>query len=1301
MSSREQLFGYLSEVERRFRILTVARGGAWVLLVAVAATAAAVMVLLARPVGVDSVRALQFLLFLAIGLAIAWLVGMPFMTWTRRRTAGELERANPELEQRLITLAGESGGDTGNPFHELLARDAMRRAETYSPEDVVPGKRIAAFAGGGLAGAFFLAWMIFFAPAPFGPGAALLWAGSESARDSLLARVEVRPGDVTVRKGADQWITAAVRGFHAEKVLLNVRAEGRSEWDVIPMAGEGNGGTFEFLLAGISQPLDYYVVAGGVRSPQFRVKTIALPEIQKLGLTYQFPAWLAMPAVHQEGDGDVSAVDGTNVTLEIETDMPLERGLIVFDDGTEIPLASQTRTAAASFTLDEKSKRTSYYIASRESDGVIRLTEDYFIKVSPEQPPVLRIAHPGKDARVSPIEELAIQVSAEDDFGISALALHYSVNGGEERVKALPFTKGVKKAEAEALLYLEDFKLVPGDIVSYYASANDSRHTVRTDIYFAEAQPFEKNFSQSQVSAQPGQQAGDEQADIAQRQKEVIAATWNQIRTPPQGAALQETSQFLAEVQDKIRDQARALSQRMRARLLTESGEAFKRFADQMDKAADEMGRAASKLKGAKWRNSIEPEQKALQALLRAQSMFRDIQVAQQQGGGGSGGSGASRDLESLLDLELDTEKNQYETGQTAASGGQQQRRDAELEAMLRRLEELARRQQELAEQAKRDQQQAASRWRQEMLRREAEELRKDMERLAQQQSQSGQWRQESMSRNQQGGQQSQQSREGEAGEQRGDPRSQQQGQQSASQQGGQQSQRDRPQESASNRQGLDRDSQERLRRMREQGTDPRLQSALNRLEQAEREMERAGAQNGVERGRRDQAAESAARSLREAESTLRGIRGAGDEAALDQLAEKAGDLANRQRESSEKTRQAFGNAGRQTPQSMRQSRLDPAERKRAADLYDEKQKIAGEIERLQNEMQQAARRLANNQRGAADKLRQALKDTQQDELSQRMRYSAELVRRGMGSMSYLREAPVGQGLQRLQEKLMEARDSLHPGDERPADLASALRSVERLRRSAEQAAQAGQMRRAQEQSQREQQEGQGSRNPSGPEGQEGQQNQQARESGQNQRGDQPGQGGGGEQPGQERGQQAQAGQQGQDGQRGERGQGGQQGRQGERGSSQGDSQRMQLAGGSGDGAGYSAMNDGTRSIAPAVPGRDAADVRQDYQRSLRELEQLARSASDNPELAQEVREIIARMQKLDPSRFGGATLMERIEHSMLPALTELEAQLRLREMQRAGGVVRTETNARVPEGYGDAVAEYFRKLNEKFSGGK
>ena len=91
-------------------------------------------------------------------------------------------------------------------------------------------------------------------------------------------------------------------------------------------------------------------------------------------------------------------------------------------------------------------------------------------------------------------------------------------------------------------------------------------------------------------------------------------------------------------------------------------------------------------------------EQKALQHLLRAEATCRQIQVAfGQQGGGGGGGGGMGRDLENLFDLELDTEKNQYETGQQSSSADKQQE---EVDKALDRLKELAKRQQELAAQA-------------------------------------------------------------------------------------------------------------------------------------------------------------------------------------------------------------------------------------------------------------------------------------------------------------------------------------------------------------------------------------------------------------------------------------------------------------------------------------------------------------------------------------------------------------------------------------------------------------------------
>jgi hypothetical protein len=114
-------------------------------------------------------------------------------------------------------------------------------------------------------------------------------------------------------------------------------------------------------------------------------------------------------------------------------------------------------------------------------------------------------------------------------------------------------------------------------------------------------------------------------------------------------------------VQSKLRDQAHSLSERMKARELAGANQQIKAFTDDMDKAVEAMSPAAVKLHGSEWQNALAPEQKALQFLLRAEATMRDIKVSFGQRGGDNrmgGGSGAARDLQSLFDLELDTEKN-------------------------------------------------------------------------------------------------------------------------------------------------------------------------------------------------------------------------------------------------------------------------------------------------------------------------------------------------------------------------------------------------------------------------------------------------------------------------------------------------------------------------------------------------------------------------------------------------------------------------------------------------------------------
>ena len=98
----------------------------------------------------------------------------------------------------------------------------------------------------------------------------------------------------------------------------------------------------------------------------------------------------------------------------------------------------------------------------------------------------------------------------------------------------------------------------------------------------------------------------------------------------------------------------------------------------------------------------------------------------------------------------------------------------------------------------------------------------------------------------------------------------------------------------------------------------------------------------------------------------------------------------------------------------------------------------------------------------------------------------------------------------------------------------------------------------------------------------------------------------------------------------------------------------------------------------------------------MRELSQLRQSLGDNPDLTREVQELLKEMQKVDPSRFpGNPELIERIRTDVLPNLEQLELQLRRKLEGQDSGQVRSSSAERIPEGYGDAVAEYFRRLSK------
>ena len=852
------LTDYLRRVERRLRLLAFTKGAAITAAAALVFTVLAVLLANGFAFSNPSVTSARVLLFVALALAVGIGLVVPLLRLNRRNAARETERKFPEFEERLLTFTERARTNPEDPFLPLLAADTLEVTRQAEPARVAGRNRILSFVAGAAGSLIVLVWLGTSGPGFLGYGTQLLWGRLPKGELTPYYDISVEPGNRTVRRLADQLIGAHLKGFQAQRVRMFAKYASSSKWEQADMRPQVSGPGYEFLIAGVPESLDYYVEAGGVRSPQYHLKVIDLPGIKKLKVTYHFPAWTGMQDKVEDPGGDLRAVEGTDAEVAVQTDRPLVNGALLFDDGAKVLLrAGDNGLRIASVPIR---KDGMYHIAAVDQGEDVRLSPDYFIEAEKDEPPTVRITRPQRDARVNPIEEVTVAVEGQDDFGLNELSLHYSVNGDAEKTVSLLKSKGLKTASGSTTIALEDFKLSPGDLVSLYATSRDAHSIARTDMFFVQAEPFERRYSQSQESA--GMGAGGQQDDnkISEREKEIIAATWNQIKdTSGDKSAAAENAGFLSGIQSKLRDQAHSLSDRMKARQLAGSSEEFKTFTADMDEAVKAMGPASDKLRGSQWQNALAPEQKALQHLLRAEAVMRDIKVAfgNRGGGGGGGNSGADRDLQSLFDLELDTEKNQYESGQQAASKDQRQR---EIDEALQKLEQLARRQQELAEQQRRNQQVSQQRWQQEMLRREAEELQRKMEQL---------------SRNQQGQPQS-----------------------------GQQQQSGQPQSGQSSSQGGKQSSQGG------QMSSQQLQHAIEQLRQAQQDMRQSTSRQSEADARR------AAERLKEARDLLAGLRQQQAAGSVDDLARQAEDIAGRQQESNAKMRRAFG-AGQQQGQPV------------------------------------------------------------------------------------------------------------------------------------------------------------------------------------------------------------------------------------------------------------------------------------------------------------------------------------------------------------------------------------------------
>ncbi len=668
----------------------------------------------------------------------------------RLATARLIEQRWPNLDQRLLTVIEQAPSSVIGGFSWLQQELATEvRSHSYANEwkEGVPSRRILVR----VATAVCAIGLTFSLASQVRTDSANLFANADdptpdeqpTTSDLEDFKVSIEPGTAEVERGTALLITATFEGrlpstvtmFQLDDQAASKPSQSEStnadkeEVGGRPMRQSLKDPLFGTRLPVVDSSFEYRIQFDDQTSETFRISVYDLPQVVQVDARIEFPSYSEMPDELIEDTWRVSTVEGSSVVLTCRLNKEVTDGLLIDREGTEFKLtAASVAPKPQTVPINGDNEQVSpqrpgvLYQTRIPVDQNRRLTfkltddkgrknrdEDEFILTAiPNRPPEIKLTFPGRDLRVSPIEELQLEATVWDDFGISEHGIVLALADRDSKTVTLGEKAAARqKHELAHLLALELENAQPDELVSYYFYADDigvsgEKRRTMSDMFFAEVRHFEEIFREGQPppsGAPPAESEGAKKAEeLGELEKQIISATWKIIRreTRPEVSdafaddvtlLVESQQEAIAQMEELIGELKDAQSKKYATDVVTSMKEAVVRLMkSHSEKNADLLTPA------------LTSERSAYQGLLKLRA--REHQIVQQQSSQSKSKGSKSASQQQMDQLELDNKKNRYEAEQKANQQEQEQQNREELQ-VLNRLRELARRQGDLNQKLK------------------------------------------------------------------------------------------------------------------------------------------------------------------------------------------------------------------------------------------------------------------------------------------------------------------------------------------------------------------------------------------------------------------------------------------------------------------------------------------------------------------------------------------------------------------------------------------------------------------------
>lgn len=346
--------------------------------------------------------------------------------------------------------------------------------------------------------------------------------------------IEVYPGNVEITKGENVDFVIQIKGEIPKKVFLLIRDESQTNFKENELKRDSVG-KYSFSIQQIRSSLYYYAFAEDIKSEEFKIKVIDHPVLRSLDIKVISPHYSNIPAIAQKDNGNISALVGSNVEINLLSNKELRSAQIEFEDSTTAELKIQSNFAQGSFRVR---KDNSYIISVKDYTGNTNLQPvRYYIKALYDSNPVIELIYPKQDFNLANDSRVPIEVKINDDYGFSKLNLNYKLASSkyepaQEKYLTIeiPIDKKTKEQIADYIWNLTQLNPAVNDVYSFYLEVFDNDNvsgpkSVKTEVINVRVPSLDEILSQAdntQENAQYDMQKTLKEAEELKKELEKI-----------------------------------------------------------------------------------------------------------------------------------------------------------------------------------------------------------------------------------------------------------------------------------------------------------------------------------------------------------------------------------------------------------------------------------------------------------------------------------------------------------------------------------------------------------------------------------------------------------------------------------------------------------------------------------------------------------------------------------------------------------------------------------------------------------